>query len=87
MEYHYDYHNDRDGAQPPHQPNTPQRTPNPNGQSNDFGAWLLIGIMFLVAWPVGLILLIKKLTDNPHAYKINIVLLVSCCSEGIKAIC
>ena len=49
MEYHYDYHNDRDGAQPPHQPNTPQRTPNPNGQSNDFGAWLLIGIMFLVA--------------------------------------
>ena len=65
MEYHYDYHNDRDGAQPPHQPNTPQRTPNPNGQSNDFGAWLLIGIMFLVAWPVGLILLIKKLTDNP----------------------
>ena len=65
MEYHYDYHNDKDGAQPPHQPNTPQRTPNPNGQSNDFGAWLLIGIMFLVAWPVGLILLIKKLTDNP----------------------
>lgn len=65
MEYHYDYHNDRDGAQPPRQSNTPQRTPNPNGQSNDFGAWLLIGIMFLVAWPVGLILLIKKLTDNP----------------------
>ena len=69
MEYHYDYHNDRDGAQPPHQPNTPQRTPNPNGQSNDFGAWLLIGIMFLVAWPVGLILLIKKLTDDPKAKK------------------
>ena len=69
MEYHYDYHNDRDGAQPPHQPNTPQRTPNPNGQSNDFGAWLLIGIMFLVAWPVGLILLIKKLTDNPQKVK------------------
>ena len=69
MEYHYDYRNDKDGAQPPHQPNTPQRTPNPNGQSNDFGAWLLIGIMFLVAWPVGLILLIKKLTDDPKAKK------------------
>ena len=69
MEYHYDYHNDRDGAQPPRQSNTPQRTPNPNGQSNDFGAWLLIGIMFLVAWPVGLILLIKKLTDNPQKVK------------------
>ena len=69
MEYHYDYHNDRDGAQPPRQSNTPQRTPNPNGQSNDFGAWLLIGVMFLVAWPVGLILLIKKLTDNPQKVK------------------
>lgn len=36
---------------------------------NDLGAWLLIGIMFLVAWPVGLILLIKKLSDNPQRMK------------------
>ena len=72
MEYHYDYHHDQNGSrqpQPPRQPDPPQRTPNPNGQSNDFGAWLLIGIMFLVAWPVGLILLIKKLTDDPKAKK------------------
>lgn len=38
-------------------------------QDNDFGAWLLIGIMFLVAWPVGLILLISKLRDNPGRVK------------------
>ena len=66
MEYHYDDHRDQNGSQ---QPNMPRRTPDPNGQSNDFGAWLLIGIMFLVAWPVGLILLIKKLTDDPKTKK------------------
>ena len=55
MEYHDDYR--------------PQRQPNRGGNDNDFGAWLLIGIMFLVAWPVGLILLIKKLTDNPQKLK------------------
>ena len=49
----------------------PEQRPYSGGQNgggnhdNDFGAWLLIGIMFLVAWPVGLILLIKKLSDNP----------------------
>lgn len=69
MEYHYDYHNDRDGSPPPRQSSTTRRTPNPNGQNNDFGAWLLIGIMFLLIWPVGLILLIKKLTDNPQKVK------------------
>ena len=56
MDYHEDY--------------KPQRQPNRGGKNdNDFGAWLLIGIMFLVAWPVGLILLIKKLTDNPQKLK------------------
>ena len=55
-----DYHDDRQ----------PQRQPDRSGKNdNDFGAWLLIGIMFLVAWPVGLILLIKKLTDNPQKLK------------------
>ena len=57
MDYHEDYQ--------------PQRQPNRNGgkNDNDLGAWLLIGVMFLVAWPVGLILLIKKLTDNPQKLK------------------
>lgn len=56
-----DYHDDRQ----------PQRQPDRSGgkNDNDFGAWLLIGIMFLVAWPVGLILLIKKLTDDPQKLK------------------
>lgn len=59
MDYHEDY--------------KPQRQPNRSGgkNDNDFGAWLLIGIMFLVAWPVGLILLIKKLTDNPQKLKMR----------------
>ena len=53
----------------------PEQGPYSGGQNgggnhdNDFGAWLLIGIMFLVAWPVGLILLIKKLSDNPQRTK------------------
>ena len=55
MDYHDDYQ--------------PQRQPNGGKNDNDFGAWLLIGIMFLVAWPVGLILLIKKLADNPQKLK------------------
>lgn len=55
MDYHDDYQ--------------PQRQPNGGKNDNDFGAWLLIGIMFLVAWPVGLILLIKKLADNPQRIK------------------
>ena len=31
---------------------------------NDIGSWVLIGIMFMVFWPVGLFLLISKLTDE-----------------------
>ena len=55
-----DYHDDRQ----------PHRQPDRVGKNdNDFCAWLLIGIMFLVAWPVGLILLIKKLTDDPQKLK------------------
>ena len=47
----------------------PEKRPSSNKNDNDFGAWLLIGIMFLVAWPIGLILLSKKLTDNPQKIK------------------
>ncbi|MBR5571886.1 MAG: 5-bromo-4-chloroindolyl phosphate hydrolysis family protein [Oscillospiraceae bacterium] len=31
---------------------------------NDIGSWVFIGIMFMVFWPVGLFLLISKLTDE-----------------------
>ena len=45
MEYHYDYRNGENGSRP--QPPAPNK---PNGQQdNDFGAWVLIGVMFLVA--------------------------------------
>ena len=69
MEYHYNYRGGENGGPSQGQP-TPS-APNNGGkkQDNDFGAWLLIGIMFLVAWPIGLILLIKKLTDNPQKVK------------------
>lgn len=64
MEYHDDRRSDEGGGF------QPERRPQRGGKNdNDFGAWLLIGIMFLVAWPVGLILLIKKLTDDPQKLK------------------
>lgn len=63
-----DYQYDRDGVRPEEQRPAGESAPQkPNGgqQDNDLGAWILIVVMFAVAWPVGLILLIKKLTDNP----------------------
>lgn len=60
MAYQYDGNG---GFQPEEKPQNGKKN------DNDFGAWLLIGIMFLVAWPVGLILLISKLTDNPKKVK------------------
>ena len=64
MAYQYKY----DGNDDPRPEQRPAPTPSGGGQ-NDFGAWVLIGVMFLVAWPVGLILLIKKLSDNPKRSK------------------
>lgn len=60
------YQYDRNGG---FQPESTQDGQNGGKNDNDFGAWLLIGIMFLVAWPVGLILLISKLRDNPDRAK------------------
>ena len=68
MEYHYNYHGEN-GDTSQGQPTPPAPHNGGKKQDNDFGAWLLIGIMFLVAWPIGLILLIKKLTDNPQKVK------------------
>ena len=41
----------------------------PKKSDNDVGSWVFIGIMFLVAWPVGLFFLIAKLTDDPKKKK------------------
>lgn len=53
MAYSYD---DREGdlrQEPPRRP--------PKKDDNDFGSWAIIAILFAVAWPVGLIVLLAKL--------------------------
>ena len=52
MSYEYDENN---GLQP--------RPPKKN-DNNDLGSWILIAVMFAVAWPVGLILLLSKLSEG-----------------------
>ncbi len=42
----------------------PQKGFDEKKPDNDIGSWVLIGIMFMVFWPVGLYLLISKLTDE-----------------------
>ena len=70
MDYQYNYQSDpknENSSDPQRKPPVPNK---PNGQQdNDLGAWILIVVMFFVAWPVGLILLIKKLTDDPQRVK------------------
>ena len=41
------------------QPQSPKKNNN-----NDLGSWILIAVMFAVAWPVGLILLLSKLSEG-----------------------
>ena len=36
----------------------------PKKDDNDLGAWIFIAVMFAVAWPVGLILLLMKLSEG-----------------------
>lgn len=36
----------------------------PKKSDNDLGAWIFIAVMFAVAWPVGLILLLTKLSEG-----------------------
>lgn len=36
----------------------------PKKDDNDIGSWIFIAVMFAVAWPIGLILLIIKLSDS-----------------------
>ena len=52
MSYEYDGSN---GLQP---------QPPKKNNNNDLGSWILIAVMFAVAWPVGLILLLSKLSEG-----------------------
>lgn len=38
-------------------------------EGNDLGSWIFIGLMFAIAWPIGLILLISKLSDGSRRNK------------------
>ena len=51
MSYEY---NENNGLQP--------KPPKKN--NNDLGSWIFIAVMFAVAWPVGLILLLSKLSEG-----------------------
>ena len=56
MSYEYDENN---GLQP--------KPPKKN--NNDLGSWIFIAVMFAVAWPVGLILLLIKLSESGNKKK------------------
>ncbi len=48
-----------------YQNNRPSRSGGNNDQNGgDLGSWIFIAIMFAVAWPVGLIMLLVKLSDS-----------------------
>ena len=42
----------------------PQPQPPKKNNNNDLSSWILIAVMFAVAWPVGLILLLSKLSEG-----------------------
>ena len=58
MAYEYDNEN---GFQP--EQSKPPRQQPPK-KDNDIGSWIFIAIMFAVAWPIGLIMLLSKLSEG-----------------------
>ena len=45
------------------------RQPQPPKKDSDIGSWILIAVMFTVAWPIGLILLLIKLSESGNKKK------------------
>ena len=45
------------------------KAPQPQKKDSDMAGWLFIAFMFAVAWPIGLILLISKLSENDGGSK------------------
>ena len=56
MSYRYDGNGGFTQEQPPQPPK--------QKADNDLGSWIFIAVMFMVAWPIGLILLINKLSET-----------------------
>lgn len=63
MAYEYDNEN---GFQP-EQPRPPRQQP--PKKDSDIGSWIFIAVMFTVAWPIGLILLLIKLSESGNKRK------------------
>ncbi|NLU24164.1 MAG: hypothetical protein GXW99_05495 [Clostridiales bacterium] len=64
------YYNGNNGFEPDHHENKSNSYNKTNKDKNDVGSWILIGILFLTGvWPVGLILLIAKLSDGSSRKK------------------
>ena len=63
MAYEYDPNDGfrEEGTSPTQPPAAPRP---PKNEDNDLGSWILIIVMFAVAWPVGLILLLSKLSGG-----------------------
>ena len=61
----YEYDNDN-GFQP-EQPRPPRQQP--PKKDSDIGSWIFIAVMFTVAWPIGLILLLIKLSESGNKRK------------------
>ena len=45
------------------------RQPQPPKKDSDIGSWIFIAVMFTVAWPIGLILLLNKLSESGNKRK------------------
>ena len=45
------------------------RKPQPPKKDSDIGSWIFIAVMFTVAWPIGLILLLIKLSESGNKRK------------------
>ena len=57
MAYSYDDRDRETRQEPPRRP--------PKKDDNDFGSWAIIAILFAVAWPVGLIVLLASPSRIP----------------------
>ena len=75
MSYRYDgngqFTDEKAGKSAPTQNSDPwasqpqqKRSGSGKPSDSDVGSWIFIAIMFAVAWPIGLIMLISKLSEN-----------------------
>lgn len=64
MSYYYEGNGNFSTDEKRKEQKTQQPVPPKKPSDDDMGSWIMIAIMFAVAWPIGLFLLIRKLTDD-----------------------